>query len=57
MSGLSGFSGTYVDDIIRAGDDAFREDSKKLTGEKFDTKPVQNIPLTFTGVRIGGTDE
>jgi Reverse transcriptase (RNA-dependent DNA polymerase) len=37
MSGLTGLSGTYVDDIIRAGDGAFREESTKLTDETFDT--------------------
>jgi hypothetical protein len=56
MSGLTGLSGS-VDDIIRAGGDAFREESTKITDEKFNTKPVQSMPLTFTGMRIGGTDE
>ena len=39
MNKLIGLSGTYVDDIIRTGDDRFREESTRSTQNKFDTIP------------------
>jgi Reverse transcriptase (RNA-dependent DNA polymerase) len=52
---LIGLSGTYVDDITRAGDDCFCQESTTSTQNKFDTKPIDSTPLTFTGTKIGGT--
>jgi hypothetical protein len=48
-------SGTNENDIILAGDDRFRQESTTSTQNKFETKPIDSTPLTFTGIKIGGT--
>ena len=48
---LRGLSGSYVDDIIRTGDDKFRKISRK-TGEKFEMAEEEEIPCTFTGFSL-----
>ena len=49
---LTGLSGTYVDDILRAGTKSFRMDVSKATSKAFDSKPAQKVPFTFTGMNI-----
>jgi hypothetical protein len=55
MDKLICLSGTNENDIIRAGDDRFRQESTTSTQNKFETKPIDSTPLTFTGIKIGGT--
>jgi hypothetical protein len=50
MGNLVGISGTYVDDIIRAGNKNFREESTKCTHQTFDAKHESGTPLNFTGL-------
>jgi hypothetical protein len=52
MGKLVGLSGTYVDDILRAGDTPFRSESDKHTASSFDAKPPEILPLKFTGLEI-----
>ena len=51
---LAGISGTYVDDILRAGDDKFKEKSTKLTHETFDAKELKFNQFSFTGLQFTG---
>ena len=45
---LQGLSGTYFDDIIRAGNDGFKALASK-TVEIFEMTRVEQIPCMFTG--------
>ena len=45
---LVGISGSYVDDLLRAGDDKFRKECRK-THEKFDMGEEEQLPCSFTG--------
>ena len=49
---LKGLSGGYVDDLIRTGDEDFKELSKK-TNERFDMAEDQKLPCSFTGFSLG----
>ena len=49
---LIGLSGTYVDDIIRAGTIEFQRESNEATSTAFDTKPAETVPFTFTGMNV-----
>lgn len=51
---LVGLSGSYVDDILRAGTPSFLSDSMKITSSKFNTKEPEKTPLEFTGLLISG---
>ena len=48
---LTGLSGGYVDDLIRTGDDSFREKCK-LTHKKFEMKPDSALPSEYAGFQI-----
>ena len=48
---LKGLSGTYVDDLIRSGDQHFKQVSKK-TNEKFEMTEDGSLPAEFTGFVI-----
>jgi len=50
--GLVGLSGTYVDDIMRAGTVRFETDITKNTSKPFDTKVTRKAPFTFTGLQV-----
>ena len=52
MNGLlTELSGSYVDDLIRAGDQGFRKMSKR-TCERFEMADDESPPCTFTGFRL-----
>lgn len=53
---LIGFSGTYVDDIIKAGKEAFRKESNQITVGTFNEKLPESLSMTFTGLRISGSN-
>lgn len=48
---LSGLSALYVDDLLRAGTNAFRERCR-ATAKKFDTTEKDSVPFEFTGFNI-----
>lgn len=48
---ISGLSGTYVDDLLRAGDDRFKELSQR-TKNLFDMKPPSSLPCDFSGFHL-----
>lgn len=48
---LIGLSGTYVDDIMRVGNDQFRKLSKK-TNDMFEMAEDEEIPCRFTGFKL-----
>lgn len=48
---LKGLSGTYVDDMMRAGDQKFRK-LARVTSEKFEMAEDETPPCTFTGFRL-----
>ena len=48
---LSGLSGTYVDDLLRAGDTSFQKLSL-LTHKSFDMKDAFTLPTDFSGFRL-----
>lgn len=54
LGNLVGLSGTYVDDILRAGDPEFKIEATHLKKAKLDTKEAERIPFTFTGVEVTG---
>lgn len=47
--------GTYVDDLLFAGDEEFEEHSKKLD-KVITMKSPDDNPLTFAGLRISRTN-
>ena len=49
-------SGTYVDDIIRAGDPSFRTLAKE-TNDKFEMADEEELPCEFTGFKIDRDDQ
>jgi hypothetical protein len=53
---LQGMSGTYVDDLCRAGTTDF-EKHVAHTSERFDAKPPQDLPATFTGFEATGNTQ
>jgi len=54
---LTGMSRTYVDDILRTGNEDFKRSSMAATYSKFDAKdPIFN-DFTFTGIHLSGTKE
>lgn len=53
---LTGLSGTYVDDILRAGTKGFENTSTTATC-CFDSKSAEAVPFTFTGLQISGSKE
>ena len=48
---LKGLSVSYVDDLIRAGDQDFRKVSKR-TCERFEMADDESLPCIFTGFRL-----
>lgn len=48
---LSGMSGTYVDDFLRAGNSTFKTPSGQ-TGKQFDMKPCSSPLCKSSGFRI-----
>ena len=48
---LKGMSGRYVDDLMRAGDDDFKEHARK-TAESFEMANDEEPPCDFTGFRL-----
>ena len=48
---LSGISGTYVDDLLRAGTENFKQLSSK-TNQRFDMKQPSTPPCDFSGFRL-----
>ena len=54
---LAGLSGTYVDDILRAGNKEFNDYSTKITHSAFDAKNPMYNEFTFTGLQLSGTKE
>ena len=56
VNGLfSGLSGGYVDDLIRTGDQTFKEVATK-THERFDMSEDDTIPCSFTGFALSRND-
>ena len=53
---LQGMSGTYVDDLLRAGDPEFLQLSKQ-TEKRFEMKTPATPPCDFSGFRINYTAE
>lgn len=49
---LVGLSGSYVDDILRAGTPSFLKESYSSTSSRFQTKPAEATPFDFTGLRV-----
>ena len=52
---ISGLSGTYVDDLLRAGDNNFKALSRK-TNRLFDMKPPSSLPCDFSGFHLHKDD-
>ena len=53
---LKGLSGSYVDDLMRAGDADFKVHAKK-TAEAFEMATDEEPPCDFTGFRLDVTEE
>ena len=53
---LSGLSGTYVDDLLRAGNADFKKLSEQ-TGKHFDMKEPTSLPCEFSGFRLNFNDD
>lgn len=51
---LIDLSGTYIDDFLRAGTDAFRSSSLSSTRNLFNTKEPTTVPFEFTGLLVSG---
>ena len=53
---LKGMSGSYVDDLMRAGDDDFKELAKK-TASRFEMAKDEEPPCEFTGFHLDRADD
>ena len=53
---LAGINGTYVDDLLRAGDHEFRKKCTK-THKVFETSGDDPTPLTFSGFNVCVNDD
>ena len=51
---LSGLSGTYVDDILRTGDEKLKRNSMKTTKRAFESKSPRFNKFAFTGISLKG---
>jgi hypothetical protein len=48
-----GLSGSYVDDVLRAGTADFLSQATKATASRFDVKPADNGKFEFVGLETG----
>ena len=53
---LIGINASYVDDLLRAGTPDFRKICK-ITNERFETSPDEELPLTFAGIQLSKSPE
>ena len=53
----AGLSGTYVDDILRTGNQSFNKYATKLINDAFYAKKPVGNESTFTGLRTSGQKE
>lgn len=53
---VTGLSGAYVDDMIRAGSEDYHKLSYK-TNERFEMAEEKSLPCTFTGFKIGQDED
>jgi transposase InsO family protein len=49
---LVGLSGSFVDDLVRAGTLNFKANSNKATENRFDVKPPTENDFVFTGIEV-----